>query len=524
MLDSSCSICIEVTNTAEKICPPNSFHDQSYNHHVRDPIRPSFETAHLDPQFRQTRQYDHPRAIDTLDSIFPIPNTTWDISNSNTIWEAPAAYPTLEQTGSQPSGIAPVLDPTLNWMQSEDIALGAHTNMDHNQPTGNSLGDLQWDGAHWADFIDPALASMTQQNSALLLQGRYPGHDNAPHEHVNEHGLAPTSVAETTCALQNGKSNIAAHAALTVAVTAPRGNHTIRGRHNNTQASDSSLTVDLKMEVPLSTMNENLGGREWQHEVTDIEAYVTRSTETRLSEVGTGKQPGKIRRPQNSFMLYRKAYQKRAMEWCKGATSQTASMVAAKSWAIETEDVKLQFKKWAGIEQDQHLIAFPGYKYRPLRKNGPVNSRLKAVGHVDKGESYKQTSAVTRCTRENQCFPMPNTQSHPRSLRYNTLVDPNAYDRWLFNTPWQPDFENLGGIEEPKVEAPINNNTRGQRCAQRAKLFASKRKANNSDEESDDDEYTQAHQFNRSRTPQPDMNLQFSKKRKMEVVEDSEES
>ena len=58
-----------------------------------------------------------------------------------------------------------------------------------------------------------------------------------------------------------------------------------------------------RLEKPLSELT-----RTWTHvPVVDIDAYVNRSAEIRRQEVEEGKNPGKVKRPMNSFMLYRKA-------------------------------------------------------------------------------------------------------------------------------------------------------------------------------------------------------------------------
>lgn len=61
-----------------------------------------------------------------------------------------------------------------------------------------------------------------------------------------------------------------------------------------------------KLQQPLSVLT-----KDWKHvPVVDIEAYVNRSAEVRRKEVEEGKVPGKVKRPMNSFMLYRKADRK----------------------------------------------------------------------------------------------------------------------------------------------------------------------------------------------------------------------
>lgn len=108
--------------------------------------------------------------------------------------------------------------------------------------------------------------------------------------------------------------------------------------------------------------------------VVDIEAYVNRSTEERRKEVADGKVPGKIKRPMNAFMLYRKAYQNRAKNWCSQHNHQVVSQVCGDSWPLEPEHIRLQFNEWAKMERDNHQKAHPGYKFTPSK---PQKSKLR---------------------------------------------------------------------------------------------------------------------------------------------------
>jgi len=101
--------------------------------------------------------------------------------------------------------------------------------------------------------------------------------------------------------------------------------------------------------------------------VADIESYVNRSTETRRAEIETGKNPGRVKRPMNAFMLYRKAYQQRAKEWASQHNHQVVSRVCGMSWPLEPETVRTQFKQWADLERDNHQKAHPDYKFTPSK-------------------------------------------------------------------------------------------------------------------------------------------------------------
>ncbi|KAM7192016.1 transcription factor ste11 [Rhypophila sp. PSN 637] len=101
--------------------------------------------------------------------------------------------------------------------------------------------------------------------------------------------------------------------------------------------------------------------------VANIEEYVNRSSDVRRQEVEIGKNPGRIKRPMNAFMLYRKAYQLRAKEWASQHNHQVVSRVCGLSWPMEPEHVREQFKAWAETERDNHQKAHPDYKFTPSK-------------------------------------------------------------------------------------------------------------------------------------------------------------
>ncbi|KAK4239462.1 hypothetical protein C8A03DRAFT_14167 [Achaetomium macrosporum] len=106
--------------------------------------------------------------------------------------------------------------------------------------------------------------------------------------------------------------------------------------------------------------------------VADIETYVHRSAEERRQEVESGKNPGRVKRPMNAFMLYRKAYQQRAKEWASQHNHQIVSRVCGMSWPLEPEHIRQQFKSWADIERDNHQKAHPNYKFTPSKPQKPA--------------------------------------------------------------------------------------------------------------------------------------------------------
>lgn len=118
-----------------------------------------------------------------------------------------------------------------------------------------------------------------------------------------------------------------------------------------------------ELDKPLSELTQD-----WSHiPVVDIEAYVNRSAEVRRQEVEQGKVPGKVKRPMNAFMLYRKAYQNRTKNWCMQHNHQIVSKVCGASWPLEPEDLRQRYKDWAELETINHKKAHPGYKFTPSK-------------------------------------------------------------------------------------------------------------------------------------------------------------
>jgi hypothetical protein len=79
----------------------------------------------------------------------------------------------------------------------------------------------------------------------------------------------------------------------------------------------------------------------------------------------SGKVPGKVKRPMNAFMLYRKAYQNLAKEYCPH--NKVVSQVCGVSWQLEPNHVRAQFADWANIERANHHKAHPSYKFNANR-------------------------------------------------------------------------------------------------------------------------------------------------------------
>jgi hypothetical protein len=172
-----------------------------------------------------------------------------------------------------------------------------------------------------------------------------------------------------------------------------------------------------KLDRPLSELTKG-----WDHvPVADIEAYVNRSAEERRREVADGKIPGKVKRPMNSFMLYRKAYQNRTKDWCLQNNHQDVSQVCGDSWPLEPDEIKEQFSEWARIERINHQNAHPGYKFTPTKPNIVKGSTKRKVSEDPLSEESDlddfdwQTSTRTKKLRGT---PRPSAAESRRPVVY----------------------------------------------------------------------------------------------------------
>ncbi|KAI1274516.1 hypothetical protein F5Y07DRAFT_410152 [Xylaria sp. FL0933] len=110
-----------------------------------------------------------------------------------------------------------------------------------------------------------------------------------------------------------------------------------------------------KLEKPLSELVAGLPNyREF-----DMDAFVRRDKSERMIK-------GKICRPNNGFILYRRAYDQAARFFSGGrGKAQNACRLLGMSWKMESDEVKKLFSNYARQEKDYHAYYFPSYKYNP---------------------------------------------------------------------------------------------------------------------------------------------------------------
>ncbi|KAB8227263.1 HMG-box domain-containing protein [Aspergillus alliaceus] len=134
----------------------------------------------------------------------------------------------------------------------------------------------------------------------------------------------------------------------------------------------SSTLLDIhghQLQFPLSKLTKDMA-----HGPTrDMENWVHRSTEVRRQE--PNRNHGKVARPLNSFLLYRKAYSGPAKQLLGEKNHSILSVVIGRSWKMESQDVRYLFQNLANIDKRKHMEAHPSYKYSPKPRHARGNSR-----------------------------------------------------------------------------------------------------------------------------------------------------
>ncbi|KAG5980534.1 hypothetical protein E4U55_003923 [Claviceps digitariae] len=105
--------------------------------------------------------------------------------------------------------------------------------------------------------------------------------------------------------------------------------------------------------------------KQYPDDFIDPVAYACRSVEERRQK---SIEEGKVSRPLNSYMLYRKAYQQVARRVIRKDQQQSASQTVGTSWTkLERDEIKSKFRALAKIDHEKHLEAFPTYRYTPTQ-------------------------------------------------------------------------------------------------------------------------------------------------------------
>lgn len=91
----------------------------------------------------------------------------------------------------------------------------------------------------------------------------------------------------------------------------------------------------------------------------------------------------KTPRPPNAFILYRRAKQHEVTREHGNISNTKISKILANLWRNENEDVKHYWQKIADKKKKKHMLAHPGYVYRP-KKPGENKKKKKKDRHKSK--------------------------------------------------------------------------------------------------------------------------------------------
>ena len=130
--------------------------------------------------------------------------------------------------------------------------------------------------------------------------------------------------------------------------------------------------------------------------IKDTETWVNRGVGERRQEA---EKDNFIKRPSNSFILYRSAYADRARKLEQSANHQVVSSRAGESWAMEPPEIRKQYDEWAKIERENHAKAFPDYKFKPQtnkassrKRKGRPNDSEEEPSDIESDLTYEPTA------------------------------------------------------------------------------------------------------------------------------------
>ncbi|KAL8744275.1 MAG: hypothetical protein Q9190_003456 [Brigantiaea leucoxantha] len=130
---------------------------------------------------------------------------------------------------------------------------------------------------------------------------------------------------------------------------------------------------------------------------------------------------GKIKRPSNSFMLYRSAYGDRVKAMYPQNNHQIISTICGASWKMETPEILEKYKAFYEMEKNSHAKAHPEYKFSPA-KSSPPNRKRKA-NDEDLEEELNNLSDLG----DNDLEYTPSGSRKPRPAKMPRMAEPANY-------------------------------------------------------------------------------------------------
>ena len=202
-----------------------------------------------------------------------------------------------------------------------------------------------------------------------------------------------------------------------------------RAKKEKTEKTKSMMPGDK----PVPILSEDCEGP-----ILAIEQFVHRTAETRHKEV-EGKN-GYTPRPMNNFMLYRKAYQDKAKKVSSQTNHQIVSVIVAASWKNEAKEIKEKFARYAQIEKEHHILAFPNYQFRPNKTN---KGRKRKAGEYEEDGSDLDEADWNRGTgskvqRKNVLHTLPGSYTPDQSHQYMQMAHPYPQAGYAVDYTGQP--------------------------------------------------------------------------------------
>ncbi|KAK4197478.1 hypothetical protein QBC40DRAFT_102966 [Triangularia verruculosa] len=328
--------------------------------------------------------------------------------------------------------------------------------------------------AHSQSF-DP---SMSYQRGGAQIPGFHPmyPHDNSPYGPIPEMSQQPYGTPAASPPTPSRASDIMSIHGGNIVIgkaLAPRRAGVEKASSKKKKKERAKPAKNLPtLDRPLSDLT-----RDSTIPITDIETYVNRDATARQDEVvQCRKNPGKVKRPMNAFMLYRKAYQQRAKEWASQHNHQVVSRVCGSSWPLEPEHIRQQFKAWADLERDNHQKAHPNYKFTPSKPHKAAKYDENFDAHSEASELDEYGDWHNAAARMRSSTNTPNDDGdyipsrsvyaathHPLMGLHGLAPHHQNRSAFEFSNPGKPmsSAYDTRGLTNTFYESHIHNNPRG---------------------------------------------------------------
>lgn len=138
----------------------------------------------------------------------------------------------------------------------------------------------------------------------------------------------------------------------------------VGGDQSELCGDDIMIQITLNGGFPTSEESSEGGSRRG--------STTTSAASKKISKNHRKARPDYVKRPLNSFMLYRKSQTQSAMAYAVHSqlklNHQNISQIIGLMWQTESKEVKEQFSTFAGKEKELHRVLHPDYKFCPQKK------------------------------------------------------------------------------------------------------------------------------------------------------------